>query len=257
MAARAWRWAIAALAIVTAACSNGVAEKPAAEPGPAPAVRVTTVDLVLDGRHTRADVYQPAVAPRGAAVFAHGFTRTRATMADHARMLAGVGVMAVVPDLPYLADSRDNARALVELVAQIRRGQFAEPAGRIVLIGFSAGALAALLASSSEGVVGFIGLDPFDRPGGVGRAFARTLQIPAVLLRAPPSACNAFSIAAPWATALVRLEKDRVFEAAVHCDFEAPTDGLCRLVCGRPDARRRAAIQGEMLEAVVRWLGPG
>lgn len=231
------------------------------------AASMITVDVTLDGRRTRADVYRPAPPDgpargdrsgrpaQGAVVLAHGFTRTRATMADHARALAGAGVMVVVPDLPYLADSRDNARALADLVAQMRRGVFADPADRIVLAGFSAGGLAALLASSSEGVAGFIGLDPFDRPGGAGREFARTLQAPAALLRAPPSACNAYSIAAPWAAALPRLEQDHVFEGAVHCDFEAPSDRLCRLVCGRPDPQRRAAIQAELVATVVRWLG--
>jgi pimeloyl-ACP methyl ester carboxylesterase len=162
--------------------------------------------------------------------------------------------VAVAPDLPYLVDSRDNARALSDLAALLRRGAFCAPADRIVMVGFSAGGLAALLASASEGVVGYVGLDPFDRPGGVGRSFARTLRVPALLLRGPPSACNAFSIAAPWAQALPLIEADRVIQNASHCDFESPTDAVCRFVCGPADPARGRRIREELLGAVRRWL---
>jgi pimeloyl-ACP methyl ester carboxylesterase len=170
-------------------------------------------------------------------------------------MFAEQGLLAVAPDLPYLVDSRDNARAIAGLVAQLRAGGFAPPVQRVVLIGFSAGGLAALLACGSPGVVGYIGLDPFDRPSGIGRDFAASLAVPAALLRAPPSACNAFSIAAPWARSFARIETDRLFEGATHCDFEAPSDFLCRLACGAPDPARQQAIRDEMVRLVRRWLG--
>ncbi len=213
-----------------------------------------TVETVLDGRRTRVDIFAPAGKADSAVILVHGFTRTRTSMTGHGQMLARAGLLAIAPDLPYLVDSRDNARALADLVAQMREGRLAPAAERIVLVGFSAGGLAALLAAGSPGVVGYIGLDPFDRPSGIGREFARTLAVPAVLLRAPPSACNAYSIAAPWAQALPRVELDRVIEGARHCDFESPSDWLCRLACGAPDADRQAAIAAEILRVVSGWL---
>jgi len=218
----------------------------------APAPR--TVETVLDGKRTRVDVFSPLGRSDSAVILVHGFTRTRATMSGHGQMLAQAGLLAIAPDLPYLVDSRDNARALADLVAQVREGRLAPAAERIVLVGFSAGGLAALLAAGSPGVVGYIGLDPFDRPSGIGREFAARLAVPAVLLRAPPSACNAYSIAAPWAQALPRLELDRVFDGARHCDFESPSDWLCRLACGAPDPDRQAAIAAEILRVVRGWL---
>jgi pimeloyl-ACP methyl ester carboxylesterase len=249
------RIALLAAVVALGACVTQPGGIRDAASAPAPTVSCAGVDVVLDGRRTRAQVCRPGGTARAAVVLAHGFTRSRATMAGHARMLAGEGLLAVAPDLPYLVDSRDNARAVADLVAQLRAGSFAPPLQRVVLIGFSAGGLAALLACATPGVVGYIGLDPFDRPGGIGRAFAAGVQIPAALLRAPPSACNAYSIAGPWARAFARLEVDRLFDGATHCDFEAPSDVLCRLACGAPDPARQQAIRDEMVRLVRLWLG--
>jgi len=216
----------------------------------------STVDLTLDGQPTRIDVYRPCAATRSAVILAHGFSRSRSTMAGHANTLAREGLLAVAPDLPYFFDTLSNARALADLVARLRSGNFAPPVDRVVLIGFSAGGLSALLASGSDGVVGYIGLDPFDRASHVGRAFAPSLRVPAALLRGPPSACNAYAAAAPWAQALSGIEVDRVFENASHCDFEAPTDWLCRLVCGAEEHDRQIAIREQLLGVVRRWLRP-
>jgi len=255
---------IAAAAGLLASCTlmSGVRPEPAAASSGAAAasaantmgVTSATVDIVLDGRATRADFYVPSAPTDAAVILAHGFLRSRATMAGHAARLAQAGVLAVAPDLPYLIDSRDNARALAQLAAQLRTGSHAPAVQRIVMVGFSAGGLSTLLAAGSEGVVGYVGLDPFDRPGRIGRDFARTLQVPAALLRGPPSACNAYSVAAPWAQALPHIELDRLFENATHCDFEDPSDWMCRMACGGPDAQRQQAIAAELLRIVRGWL---
>jgi len=240
---------------VIAALLFGCAQMPLkAHAAPAPAVQ--TLELTLAERRTQVDFHLPAgtVPPRGAVVLAHGFTRDRRTMAGHASLLADHGVLAVVPDLPFVTDSRSNARALSDLVARLRRGEDSIAVARVVLVGFSAGGLAALLAADAPGVVGYVGLDPFDRPGGVGRDKAATLMIPSRLVRAPSSACNAFSIAEPWTQALRRLEQDRIIEAASHCDFESPTDQLCQLICGKTDPARQKAVRDALLQAVQRWL---
>jgi pimeloyl-ACP methyl ester carboxylesterase len=216
---------------------------------PAPA----TLEIVLAGRPTQVDVIAPlGAAPRSrdAVILAHGFTRSRATMAGHAAAVARSGLWAVAPDLPYLVDSRDNARALRDLIAALRGGVAGAQLDRFVLVGFSAGGLAAILAADSPGVVGYVGLDPFDRPGGVGLEAARRLQIPAYLLRGPSAACNAYAIAAPWVEALPQLVEDRQLQDASHCDFEDPTDRICEFVCGRADPARQTEVQTFLLRAV-------
>lgn len=229
--------------------------------GPAvPALAATqTIDLWLAGRETTVDVFLPAgdppARPRDAVILAHGFTRDRGSMTGHAERLAAAGFVVAVPDLPYYWHSGDNARALRDLVRMLLAGKFAPATPRVVLVGFSAGGLAAVLAADEPGVAGFIGLDPFDRPGGPGREAAKKLTVPAYLLRAPSSRCNAYSIAAPWREALPKLVADRVFEHATHCDFEWPTDGICRTACGGTDEGRRKAI-ADALDAAVRALLP-
>jgi pimeloyl-ACP methyl ester carboxylesterase len=222
------------------------------------AAQTQTMEMQLAGQGTLVDVTAPsgvsAGPPRGAVVLAHGFTRSRATMAGHAEALGQAGFWVVVPDLPYLMDSRDNAVALRDLLAVLREGRAGPRLERFVLVGFSAGGLSALLAADTPGVVGYIGLDPFDRPGGVGLTAARKLQIPVFLLRGPAGACNAYGIADPWLGALPNLVEARQIEAASHCDFEAPTDRICRVICGATDPARQAVVREFLVTRVQRLL---
>lgn len=225
----------------------------------ATAAEARTLPMTLDGQETRVDVTAPTAnralfSFRGAVILAHGFTRSRETMTGHATTLARDGYRVVVPDLPYVFDSRDNAAALRDLIRQLQQGASGEPLDRFVLVGFSAGGLSALLAADAPGVVGYVGLDPFDRPGGVGLEAARKLVIPAFLLRGPSAGCNAYSIAAPWAKAFPNLVEDRQFAAASHCDFEAPTDRLCTFVCGNTNARNQAAVSDFLRRSVRRAM---
>ena len=128
---------------------------------------------------------------------------------------------------------------------------------RVVLVGFSAGGLSSLLAAGAPGVVGYVGLDPFDKvegAGALGRDFAPGLRTEALLLRAPPSRCNAQAVAAPWGGLLPRLLEGRLIEGASHCDFESPTDWMCRVACGETDPKRQGVVREVLLGAVERWL---
>jgi dienelactone hydrolase len=218
------------------------------------------VELTLAGRAVPVDVYRPAGAPRGAVILSHGFTRSRTTLGGHAAALAEAGALTLTPDLPYTFDFARNAQGLADLVGRLLAGgTFGPPVQRVVLVGFSAGGLSSLLAAATPGVVGYVGLDPFDKldsdeGGGLGRAFARGLQTEAILLRAPPSRCNAHAAAAPWGALLPRLRYDRLIEGASHCDFESPTDWMCRLACGATDPQRQDEVRAALLEAVARWL---
>ena len=232
----------------------------AATAQPTAPAAVQTKEQVLDGHWVTMDIFPTAGPPRGAAILSHGFTRSRRTLAGHAQALADAGVLALAPDLPCTFDFRCNARALAALVGSLRAGgPFGAPVQRVMLVGFSAGGLSSLLAADTPGVVGYVGLDPFDRAMAgetqhLGLAVAGRLRTEVLLLRAPPSRCNADASAAPWATALPALWRDELVAGASHCDFESPTDWLCRMACGDPDPARQQQVRQGLLDAAARWL---
>ncbi len=253
-----------AVAMVTMAtmATIAAAASPAAPSPTQPQVQppVQTQVHALDGHRVTLDVYPAAGPLRGAAILSHGFTRRRRTLAGHAQALADAGVLTLTPDLPCTFDFRCNARALAALVGALRAGgTFGAPVERVMLVGFSAGGLSSLLAAHTAGVVGYVGLDPFDRTlpdeaERLGLAAATRLRTEALLLRAPPSRCNAEAVAAPWATALPALWRDELIAGASHCDFESPTDWMCRLACGDTDPARQQRVRQGLLEAASRWM---
>jgi dienelactone hydrolase len=203
------------------------------------------------------DVYlPPAGTPvRGGAILSHGFMRSRHTMAQHARLLAREGVIAVTPNLPFQVDSHRNAEALHDIAAQLRNGGFGPATDRIVLVGFSAGALASVLAAVDlPGIAGLVALDAFDRPSGIGLAAAKRLTVPATAIRAPAAGCNAYGVAAPWGAAFPKADGDLYLDGATHCDFESPTDGVCRLFCFGSDEAKRRQVEDMLRAAVLRRL---
>ena len=227
---------------------------------PAAPAPVQTQTPTLDGHRVTLDVYPAAGGLHGAAILSHGFTRSRRTLAGHAQALADAGVLVLTPDLPCTFDFRCNARALAALVQSLRAGgPFGAPVEKVMLVGFSAGGLSSLLAADTPGVVGFVGLDPFDRTlsgeaGLLGLAAAGRLRTEALLLRAPPSRCNADAAAAPWAGALPALWRDDLIAGASHCDFESPSDWMCRLACGDTDPARQQRVRQALMEAAARWM---
>jgi pimeloyl-ACP methyl ester carboxylesterase len=206
------------------------------------------------GRPFQADVYRPAGAPRGTVVLAHGFMRDRYSMSVLARELAERGALVIVPDLPFLVDSSANAAALADIVIDTRAGRFGAMPARTVLVGFSAGGLATLLAAArAPGVSGWIGLDPVDRSAEGVHAAAR-VSPPAVILRAAPGRCNDFANSHSWGAFLPRLTRDTLVQGATHCDFEDAGDVICAAVCGPADPERQAAIRAEVAAVVDLWL---
>ena len=150
--------------------------------------------------------------------------------------------------------------AAITAVGTLRAGgTFGAPAARVMLVGFSAGGLSSLLAAHTPGVVGYVGLDPFDRTlpdeaERLGLVAATQLRSEALLLRAPPSRCNAEAVAAPWASVLPALWRDELITGASHCDFESPTDWMCRLACGDTDPARQQQVRQGLLDAASRWM---
>ena len=80
------------------------------------AASVETRAVALDGQATVVDLYLPdAAPPRGLAVIAHGFTRSRARHGVLAGRLAAEGFAVAVPDLPHWLRHAANADAIVAL----------------------------------------------------------------------------------------------------------------------------------------------
>jgi len=223
-------------------------------------VRVQTISLNLNGKTVEVDVYKPITSQTGAAILTHGGFRNRKTMAEHAQALAAHGVLALSPNMPCTFDHRCNARAIAELVNMLRTtSTFGSRVKRVILVGFSAGGLSSLLAADTPGVVGFVGLDAYDhlpsnQPERLGVVAARRLVTETLLLRAPASSCNAQSVAASWRLELKALWRDELIAGASHCDFEAPTDWICRLACGETDTSRQTLVRQALLDAAARWL---
>ncbi len=219
-----------------------------------------TQAVKINGTSIEVDVYKPLGPLKGAAILTHGFTRSRTTMGEHAQALAAKGVLAITPDMPCTFDFRCNASAIAGLVNLLRNTEtFGGSSQRVMLVGFSAGGLSSLLAADTPGVVGFVGLDSFDRilPNETERAgitASRHLTTEALLLRAPASSCNAKAVAAPWGSEMKALWRDELIAGASHCDFEAPSDWKCRLACGNTDPARQLQVRQGILDAAARWL---
>jgi dienelactone hydrolase len=227
-----------------------------------PTAKITpqTQVVKINGTSIEVDVYKPIGEQKGAAILTHGFTRSRTTMAEHAQALAAIGVLVITPDMPCTFDFRCNASAIAEMVSLLRNTTtFGSSNQRVMLVGFSAGGLSSLLAADTPGVVGFVGLDPFDRvisneTERAGMTASRKLTTEALLLRAPASRCNANAVAAPWGSELKALWRDELIAGASHCDFEAPSDWKCRLACGDTDPVRQLQVRTGILDAAARWL---
>jgi len=247
------RFLQACLVLLTAFGTSHAAE-------PTAKVIPQTQVLKINGHSVEVDVYKPTGPLKGAAILTHGFTRSRTTMGEHAQALAARGVLAITPDMPCTFDFRCNASAITEMVSLLRNTTtFGSSNQRVMLVGFSAGGLSSLLAADTPGVVGFVGLDPFDRvlsneTERAGITASRKLTIEALLLRAPASRCNANAVAAPWGAELKTLWRDELIAGASHCDFEAPSDWKCRLACGDTDPARQLQVRSGILDAAARWL---
>jgi len=214
--------------------------------------------MTLTEASVSVDVYLPSEAsPQGAAILAHGFGGTRRGHRDLAQALAAAGFIAIVPDLPGFLDPSRNAEAIVTLAHQLETGNAgiaAVPRNRLVLIGTSMGGLAAVIAAAElSGLAGWIGLDPVDQARSGARAAAR-ISAPGVVLLAKPSICNLDGNGASIARAASGLLRSAVVDGASHCDFEGPTNSVCRAACGRGSNAAQSFVREEVVRAVAQML---
>ena len=206
-------------------------------------------------------VYEPAAAPAAGApvtvMLGHGFLRDQDTLVELARALANDGHRAVTLDFcnmrPWNGHHERNAADLRALAERVAGGR------PVVYAGFSAGALAAVLAASADpATLGVVTLDLVDM-NDLARDALATLAAPLVGLQGPPSACNAGGSG----QRTFEVRPDAALETlagASHCEFESPTNWLCELACGDDDAaaddeRVRADIVRRVTGAVRELAG--
>ena len=178
-------------------------------------------------------------------VVGHGFLRSRQRMDGLARALAASGLPTVTLDFCRARSWRPgHVRNGFDMI----RVADALHAGRVVYVGFSAGGLAALVAARNDPRArGAVTLDLVDADA-VGRHAAAGFDRPLIGLVGEPSACNARGngLAVLAAARLARIER---IAGADHCDFESPTDRVCRLLCGSD--RRSQSESDRIIHATV------
>ena len=201
-------------------------------------------------------LYRPATArTEDLVVLGHGFLRSQERMVDLAQTLAEEGIPTVTLDFcnARFWDGR-HVRNGLDMI----RVADALDAKQVVYAGFSAGGLAALIAGRNDSrTLGVVALDLVDA-GRLGEGMAAGLDRPLIGLVGDPSPCNAENKGLAVFSATDRAAVERV-TGAEHCDFESPTDWLCRLVCKR-DASDAASPRRDIIaaatEAVVSLVEP-
>jgi len=83
---------------------------------------------------------------------------------------------------------------------------------------------------------------------------ASKLDAPAIVLLGDASACNLFSSGKSLAGSVPRLVRAVKIDGASHCDFEAPTNGFCSVMCGFGSREKQLEAQHETVIAALELL---
>ena len=184
-------------------------------------------------------------------ILGHGFMRSKTRMAPLARHLVSWGLPVVNLEFcnsKFWAGNHDlNAADMVAVAQKI-------DTGKVIYVGFSAGGLAAILATNLDNkTLAFFGLDMVDHEG-LGKEKAPNLKVPTYGLIAAPSACNAYNNGTESYALAPHSNVIEVMDST-HCHFEFPVDGKCSLVCGRGEKRlSREIIQQTILGMTTAFL---
>ena len=220
------------------AATEGVRARHRVEPGQV----ASATGCTLEYRRYRPEA--PVTEVR--VVLAHGFLRTQDRMVDLARRLADAGVETVTLDFcnTRFWDGRHFRNGLDMVRVADALGETP-----VIYAGFSAGGLAAVVAGRNDPrTLGVVGLDLVDA-GGLGEGAAAGLDRPLLGLVGDPSPCNAENNGLAVFAAAPRAIVERV-AGAEHCDFESPTDWLCRLICRR-SAPEPASPRRDIIDAAT------
>lgn len=209
------------------------------------------VTLSMTGCELHYRVYRPTGAdPGDLVVVGHGFLRAKERMTGLAHAVAKSGVTTVTLD--FCNDRFWNGGHFRNALDLTRVAE-ALGARRVVYTGFSAGALAALIAARNDTrAIGVVALDLVDAQH-LGVRAAASMERPVIGLVGEPSCCNAQNNGLT-VYAVSRTSDVKRIVGADHCDFESPTDWLCRLACER-GASIKASPRQEILRTTTEAVG--
>ena len=217
-------------------------------------------------------------APYPAIAFAHGFSMFGLTNgaqdnAGNGEHLASWGYVAAIPELPDDFEARlaamQRVLSYLETEAALEGSalyQRVDP-DRLAAAGHSLGGATALaLAARDARLRAVVALDPVYHTGGFGgegdalwdpEAEAPRIAIPAGILGAPASSCNAgadYADIYPWVGATHKASYTLV--GGSHCDFTDPGNPLCGWICGPADPARTDLSQKYMTAWFNYYLYP-
>jgi pimeloyl-ACP methyl ester carboxylesterase len=163
-------------------------------------------------------------------ILAHGFQGNRGSMVGWAEHLASWGLEVFTPDLCHAtfldANHAQNGADLIALREHLSLAS-------VVYAGYSAGGLAAFLATANDpAALAVLGLDMVDNDG-LGAQAAAQVGVPAHDIVAEPAMCNTSGNGVAVFNATAQGAVVRVTEAD-HCNFQNPGDGFCGL-CSAPN----------------------
>ena len=201
-------------------------------------------------------VYEPVnPATATSVVIGHGFLRDQDNMVGLSRALANRGIRVATLDFCNMrfwnGAHQQNAKDMQDLARQISADD------DVIYAGFSAGALAAVLAANEDSRA-ILTLDLVDQ-NDLGLDAITRLSTPLIGITGPPSSCNANNNGAalfnersePIVSALTQLPN------ASHCEFEAPSDWVCELVCSDENSFQTAQLLREgIIQAAVNSILP-
>jgi hypothetical protein len=212
-----------------------------------------TATLEVDGSRVTVDIYGLQRAARSASRSWRmaGRARARDTAMRGARWPSRV-----IRSFPTCPTTRPMGQrtTIVALVGQLETGALGAAAGRALVagvVGTSAGGLATIWRRRSCRASGWVGLDPAAAHGHghVCRIEARRTGDRAARRRVGVQPVVERQDARELGAAPVRSVK---IDGASHCDFEAPTNGFCSVMCGFGSrAKQLEAQNATVLAALV------
>ncbi|KFJ43886.1 dienelactone hydrolase family protein [Francisella philomiragia] len=208
-----------------------------------------TANISLNIAGSNYDIfYQKSNRSLPVVIVVHGFSRSKDNMSGWGSFLADHGYFVVVPNLPFWANHSKNAEFISELINYIySNSDYTSIINNdLALVGFSAGGLATLIATSENTRVKlWIGLDPVD-VGNLGSQAAKNINCPTYIIAASASACNANNNYKNFITNLKENNLIKI-DGAVHVDAEWPTNRFAELFCGRSTQQKRERFHDDVL----------
>lgn len=213
-------------------------------------VATTTGSMMINGCDLSYTVYTPSGGDTATlVVLGHGFSRTADNVAEIAEHIASFGARVVTPSYCHSTaldtDHQQNGVDAAALSAALRGS------ADVIHAGHSAGGVSALVAATNDAAtVAVLGLDMTDASS-IGATAAASLSVPSLGLFGAPGSCNGNGNGRAVFSSM-SMSTELVVTDATHCDFEAPTSGLCTAFCGGTDATRAATVVA-LASAFVAW----